>query len=169
MRRPIRCLLFAVLASVPAAALAADPADVFSGRYGHDASEPAYEPVWEVRAAGAAWRAGSIVEGGLAEAVRLSAAGREAFWRRMHWPVETSRDADCLSWGERAPDLVDLMGDAPAVAPPDAPGQPDAPGHAVLCHVPPAARKAIDWLADGPHDWFYYDAVAGVMGVRPLR
>lgn len=156
-------LLFAVLGALPGATAAAEPADPFSGRFGHAASEPAYAPVWEVRRVGSAWQAGNIVEGENRDAHRLSAAGREAFWQTMDWPAETSRGADCLSWGERPSNLMDLLADTPPVA------VPGAPGYAVLCHVPSSARKAIDWLSDEPHDWFYYDPVVGVMGVRQLR
>ena len=42
-------------------------------------------------------------------------------------------------------------------------------GLGVLCRVPPASRARIDWLASHAGDWFYYDPIAGVMGVRRLR
>ncbi len=163
MRPVSQAVLFIALAGCFGNAAAAESADRFSGRYGHDASEPAYEPVWEVRRAGEGWQAGAVEAGEFADAYRISPAGRRAFWEKMNWPAATSADADCLSWGDAPPDLMDLLEDKPPAA------RADTFGNALICHVPVASRQAIDWLAGHAEDWFYYDPMAGVMDVRQLR
>jgi len=155
--------LLVVLAAWVGQATAGETTDLFSGRYGHDASEPAYAPVWELKRGGEGWQAVTVIEGESVDAYRLSSAGRGAFWQKMHWPVATAADADCISWGEAPPDLLAMLQEAPAVA------SPDTFGEALICHVPAASRHAIDWLADATEDWFYYDPMAGIMSVRQLH
>ena len=144
--------------------LAGDAAP-FAGDYGHDATASADDVVWSVEAVGAYWRVVRTADGDAHDAHRLQAPGRMKFWDRMGWPTDTAADADCLSWGEKPSSLEDLLSDTPPVA--AAPG--DDYGLGLLCHVPPASRSRIDWLANHPSDWFYYDPVAGVMAVRRLR
>lgn len=161
MKRLSVTLLFVAIGNVAAADRPAGQT-VFVGQYGHDASEPAYEPVWAVTKSGDAWQAGFIEDGAATRAYRVSARGRAAFWEKMDWPAATAAEADCLSWGEAFPGLLDMLEDRPTPAP------PDTFGYAILCHVPVEAREAISWLANESEDWFYYDPVAGVMSVRRL-
>ncbi len=136
--------------------------DLLSGRYGHASSEPAYQAVWEVSHAVDGWHARNLEEPTTSAAIRLSPAGRRAFWEKMGWPVASADTADCVTWGEAPASLLSLLEDKPA--------NPIAGtfGNALLCHVPAAARKEIGWLQDSIEDWFYYDPVAGVMEVRRL-
>lgn len=157
------CLLLCLLALSPAAWAA--PPTPFAGEYGHGATHDADETVWVVQAVDTQWRLTRTGDGETVQAHRLGQRGREAFWTRMGWPAESSEDADCLSWGEKPASLEDLLADRPAKD--VAPG--DDYGLGVLCHVPASARSRIDWLADNASDWFYYDAVAGVMEARRLR
>ncbi|MGH8077229.1 MAG: hypothetical protein ACREPE_07895 [Lysobacter sp.] len=69
------------------------------GRYGHDATEPADEPVWQVERAGDSYSIEYLAVGERELAWRLDGDGRAAFWERMTWPAATARDAQCLSWG----------------------------------------------------------------------
>ncbi len=156
-----------LLLALPLSALASGPAP-FAGRYGHDATASADDVVWIVQAAGAQWRVVLATDGEIAPAQRLLMRGRAAFWARMGWPTDSSADADCLSWGEKPGSLDDLLEDLRADTPPAPPAPGEDHGHAVLCHVPPAARARIDWIADNASDWFYYDPMAGVMEVRRL-
>jgi hypothetical protein len=161
---PVRLsLLLGVLALSPAAS-AGEPVS-FAGDYGHGATHDPDEVVWRVQDADAGWRLTSTGDGEVVDAYRLAARGREAFWRRMGWPADSSAAADCLTWGDRPASLDDLLADTPPA--PAAPG--DDGGLGVLCHVPPTARARIDWLAGNGSDWFYYDPMAGVMEVRRLR
>ncbi|MET0892045.1 MAG: hypothetical protein ABWY01_00570 [Pseudoxanthomonas sp.] len=155
--------LLIALVGPGANALAAEPDHPLSGRYGHDASEPAYAPVWELQRRGEGWLAVTLVDGQSVHAYPLSSAGRAAFWKKMNWAVASAADANCISWGEAPPDLLGMLQESPGVAP------PDTFGEALICHVPAASRRAIDWLAGATEDWFYYDPVAGVMQVRQLR
>jgi len=137
----------------------------FAGDYGHGATHDANDVVWRVQDMGDGWRLTSTGDGKVVDAHRLGERGRAAFWSRMAWPVDSSRDAECLTWGRKPASLDDLLADAPpAPAPPG-----DDYGEGVLCHVPSTARARIDWLAGNTSDWFYYDTVAGVMDVRRLR
>lgn len=158
-------LLFtlALLASFPLAR--AGDAASFAGDYGHDATTSADDVVWRVEAVGAHWRIVRTSDGEAHDAHRLPAPGRTKFWDRMGWPADTATDADCLSWGEKPASLEDLLSDAPPVAA----ARGDDYGLGLLCHVPPASRSRIGWLAGHAGDWFYYDPVAGVMDVRRLR
>ncbi|MFC6186103.1 hypothetical protein [Pseudoxanthomonas japonensis] len=156
---PLACLL--VPASV---ALAGEPAS-FAGDYGHGATHDADEVVWRVQDTGTGWRLTSTGDGGVVDAHRLDRQGRTAFWNRMGWPADSSRDADCLTWGEKPASLDDLLADTPP-APVAAGGDY---GLGVLCRVPLAARIQTGWLGDQASDWFYYDPVAGVMEARRLR
>jgi len=157
------CFLTCLLALSPAA-WASEPAP-FAGDYGHDVTREADEVVWRVQQADTGWRLISTGDGEVIDAHRLGPRGREAFWTRMGWPVDSSNDADCLTWGKKPASLDDLFADAPPA--PAAPG--DDYGLGVLCHVPSATRARIDWLAGNASDWFYYDPVAGVMDIRRLR
>jgi hypothetical protein len=157
-----RIALLVVLGGLAGLAAADPAAERFGGRYGHGASEPAFEPVWEVRRAGEGWQTGTLADGEFAQAYTLSPAGRDAFWDKMGWPLPTAADAHCVSWGQAPGGLMDLLADAPAASP------PDTFGYALICHVPAASRQAIDSLADESEDWFYYDPMAGIMGVRRL-
>ena len=160
----MRRLLLLALSACPAIVIAGD-ADRFAGDYGHDATATADEVVWTVVAVGDQWRIVRTADGEAQAAHRLQARGRATFWDRMGWPADTATDADCLSWGEKPASLADLLADPPNSA--TAPG--DEAGLGVLCHVPPASRARIEWLASHAGDWFYYDPVAGVMDVRRLR
>lgn len=157
--------MWALLSLVPVCGQAAE-ADLLSGRYGHDASEPAYQAVWEVSRQGENWQARNLTEQAASTAYRLSPAGRRAFWERMDWPSHTADTADCVTWGEAEPSLSDLLQESPADADPKT--TEDVVGGALVCHVPAEARKQIGWLQDSGEDWFYYDAMAGVMEVRRL-
>lgn len=160
----MRLLLLLALSTYPAFVIAGD-ADRFAGDYGHDATATVDDVVWTVEAVGDHWRIVRTADGEAHAAHRLQARGRATFWDRMGWPADTATDADCLSWGEKPASLADLLTDTPAAA--AAPGE--EAGLGVLCRVPPASRARIDWLASHAGDWFYYDPIAGVMGVRRLR
>ena len=121
--------------------------------------------VWQVEGAGHHWRVTVLTTGETHDAHHLQARGRDAFWSRMDWPLESSAEADCLTWGDKPGSLQDLLADTPPA--PSAPGEDY--GHAVLCHVPPAARARIGWIADNASDWFYYDPLLGVIEARALR
>ncbi len=157
--------IWVILLLAPVCAQAAE-ADPLSGRYGHDASEPAYQAVWEVSRQGQDWQARNLTDELASTAYRLSPAGRQAFWEKMDWPSHTAATADCVTWGEAAPSLLDLLQESQADAEPKA--AVDVVGGALVCHVPAEARKQIGWLQDSSEDWFYYDAMAGVMEVRRL-
>ena len=160
----MRLFHLACLLVTASAALAREP-DSFAGDYGHGATHDADEVVWRVQEAGTGWRLTSTGDGEVVAAHRLGKQGRAAFWSRMGWPVDSSHDASCLTWGEKPASLDDLLADAPpAPAPPG-----DDYGQGLLCHVPPTARARIDWLAGNASDWFYYDPMAGVMETRRLR
>ena len=159
MRMSGRLAAVALLAS-PALAMAVET-DLLSGRYGHDSSEPAYEAIWEVRRVGEGWQAGTLEDSIYSTAHEMSPAGRRAFWEEMGWPVETSFDADCVTWGEAPLSLLDVLEEKPPVA-----SGPDVFGSDLVCHVPARVRKDIGWLSDSGEDWFYYSPVGGVMEVR---
>ena len=165
MTARIRVSMWVLLSLAPGCALAAEP-DVLSGRYGHDASEPAYQAVWEVSRQDQAWQARNLTDDAASTAYRLSPAGRRAFWEKMDWPSQTADTADCVTWGEAAPSLLDMLQE------PQADGGPktgaDVVGNAVVCYVPAGARKQIGWLQDRREDWFYYDFLTGLMEVRRL-
>ena len=148
-----------LVATIPA--WAADP-DVLAGRYGHDASEPAYQPVWEVIHEGERWQARNVGDDAYSVAYRMSGVGRRAFWEKMGWPLASADVADCVSWGTAPASLVDMLEEITPVT------GADTYGLALVCHVPPAARTQIDWLQASTEDWFYYDPMAGVMEVRRL-
>ncbi len=160
----MRLFRLVCLLALSPVALASEPVS-FAGDYGHGATHDADEVVWRVQEADAGWRLTSTGNGEISDAQRLGVRGRAAFWSRMGWPVESSHEADCLSWGKKPASLEDLLADAPPA--PSAPG--DDYGRGVLCHVPPTARARIDWLAGNDSDWFYYDPMAGVMEARRLR
>lgn len=145
-------------------AVASDPAP-FVGDYGHGATHDADEVVWRVVESEAGWRLVSTGDGEVVDAHRMGQPGRAAFWNRMGWPVESSHDADCLTWGKKPASLEDLLADTPP-APVAADGDY---GLGVLCRVPLDARIQTGWLGDQASDWFYYDPVAGVMEARRLR
>lgn len=161
----MRLVGFACLIALSSTAVAGEPAS-FAGDYGHGATHEADEVVWRVQEAGTAWRLTSTGDGEVVDARRLGQHGREAFWNRMGWPADSSRDADCLTWGEKPASLDDLLADTPPA--PVAAGEDDY-GLGVLCRVPLAARIRTGWLGDQASDWFYYDPVAGVMEARRLR
>lgn len=165
MTARIGASMWVLLSLVPVCAQAAET-ELLSGRYGHDASEPSYQAVWEVSRQGENWQARNLSEEAASSAYRLSPAGRRAFWEKMDWPAQTADTADCVTWGEAAPSLLDLLQESPDDGEPKAGA--DVVGNAVVCHVPAAARKQIGWLQDSNEDWFYYDSVAGVMAVRRL-
>ncbi|RZA34063.1 MAG: hypothetical protein EOP92_17600 [Lysobacteraceae bacterium] len=148
-----------LVATIPASA--ADP-DVLAGRYGHDVSEPAYQPVWEVIHEGGRWQARNVGDDDYSVAYRMSGVGRRAFWEKMGWPLASADTADCVSWGDAPASLVDMLEEAIPVT------GADTYGLALVCHVPPATRAQIDWLRASAEDWFYYDPMAGVMEVRRL-
>jgi hypothetical protein len=154
---------FACLIALSSTAFAGEPVS-FAGDYGHGATHEADQVVWRVQEAGTTWRFTSG-DGKVVAAHRLGKQGRAAFWSRMGWPVDSSHDADCLTWGEKPASLDDLLADAPPA--PASPG--DDYGAGVLCHVPSSTRARIDWLAGNDSDWFYYDPMAGVMETRRLR
>lgn len=160
----MRLLCLISLVGLSSSAFAGEPMS-FAGEYGHGATRDADEVVWRVQDVGTGWRLTSTGDGEVVEAHRLGERGRAAFWDRMGWPNDTSRDADCLTWGRKPASLDDLFADAPPA--PSPPG--DDYGEGVLCHVPPIARARIDWLDDNGSDWFYYDPIAGVMEARRLR
>ena len=56
MTARIGASMWVLLSFAPGCALAAE-ADLLSGRYGHDASEPAYQAVWEVSRQDQGWLA----------------------------------------------------------------------------------------------------------------
>ncbi|MCH6483282.1 hypothetical protein MMG85_06840 [Pseudoxanthomonas sp. LH2527] len=155
-------LLFLLLLAPSAQAVPPAP---FAGQYGHGATADSDEVVWSVQGEAPSWRLTRTADDEQVDAQRMRARGREAFWTRMDWPVDSSTDADCLTWGEKPASLQDLLADTPPA--PLAAG--DDYGLGVLCHVPAPARSRIDWLAGNASDWFYYDPVAGVMEVRRLR
>ena len=157
--------MWVLLSLVPVCGQAAE-ADLLSGRYGHDASEPAYQAVWEVSRQGEIWQARNLSERTAATAYQLSSVGRRAFWEKMDWPSHAADTADCVTWGEAAPSLQELLQETQADGGPKAGA--DVVGDALVCHVPAEARKQIGWLQDNREDWFYYDSVAGVMEVRRL-
>ena len=165
MTARIGAFMWVLLSLVPVCAQAAEP-DLLSGRYGHDASEPAYQAVWEVTHQGQDWQARNLADDAASMAYRLSPAGRRAFWEKMDWPSQTADNADCVTWGEAEASLLDLLQEPQADAGPKAGA--DVVGNALVCHVPAAARKKIGWLQDSSEDWFYYDPMAGVMEVRRL-
>ena len=160
----MRLLRLACLLALCPLASASGPLS-FAGDYGHGATHAADEVVWRVQDADTGWRLTSTGDGEVVDAHRLGPRGRAAFWARMGWPVDSSDAADCLTWGGKPASLDDLLADAPPAA--AAPG--DDYGEGVLCHVPPAQRARIDWLAGNGSDWFYYDTMAGVMELRRLR
>lgn len=160
----MRLLCLASLVALSSNAFAAEPVS-FAGDYGHGATHDADEVVWRVQDVGTGWRLTSTGDGEVVDAHRLGKQGRAAFWSRMGWPVDSSHDADCLTWREKPASLDDLLADAPPA--PSPPGNDYGAG--VLCHVPPTARARIGWLDGNSSDWFYYDAVAGVMEARRLR
>lgn len=155
-------LLFLLLL---APSVQAAPPVPFAGQYGHGATADSDEVVWSVQGEAPSWRLTRTADDEQVDAQRLGARGRAAFWTRMDWPVDSSADADCLTWGEKPASLQDLLADTPPT--PLAAG--DDYGLGVLCHVPASARSRIDWLAGNASDWFYYDPIAGVMEVRRLR
>ena len=157
------CLLL-FLCALPCIARTGEP-PAFAGNYGHAATASADDVVWQVEEAGHHWRVTLVTTGETHDAHRLQARGRDAFWSRMDWPLDSGAQADCLTWGEKPGSLQDLLADAPPA--PSAPGEDY--GHAVLCHVPPAARARIGWIADNASDWFYYDPLLGVIEARALR
>ncbi|WP_334178394.1 hypothetical protein [Pseudoxanthomonas sp.] len=157
-----RCLLV-LLASASLAH--ADDVAPFAGQYGHAATHDADEVVWTVDATAGRWRIVRMADGEVHDAHRLQARGREAFWTRMGWPADSSREADCLTWGDKPASLENLLDETPPAS--VAPDEDHGPG--VLCHVPPATRMQTGWLADHASDWFYYDPIAGVMELHRLR
>ena len=169
MTARIGASMWVLLSFAPGCALAAE-ADLLSGRYGHDASEPAYQAVWEVSRQDQGWLARSLSDGAASTAYRLSPAGRRAFWEKMYWPSQTADTADCVTWGEAARSLQDMLVDL--LQEPQADARPktgaDVVGTVVVCHVPAEARKQIGWLQDRREDWFYYDFLTGLMEVRRL-
>lgn len=154
-----------LLATTPAFATG----NALVGRYGHDSTEPADEPVWQVERVADGYTVEYLAVGEREPAWLLDSDGRAAFWERMMWPTDTARNAECLSWGE-APlmlaDLLDMPDDASAPAVKAASAQ--TPGAGVLCRVEPAARAKISWLSDNLSDYFFHDAMGGVMEVRQL-
>ena len=100
------------------------------------------------------------MDGESTAAYRMSLTGRRAFWEKMGWTIASATEADCISWGQAAPSLIDFLNDDPPVA------SPNTFGHALICHVPSDVRASIGWLADQDEGWFYYDPVAGVMSIR---
>lgn len=169
MTARIGASMWALLSLAPGCAMAAE-ADLLSGRYGHDASEPAYQAVWEISRQDQAWQARNLTDAAASTAYRLSPVGRRAFWEKMDWPSQTADTADCVTWGEATRSLQDMLVDL--LQEPQADAKPktgaDVVGAAVVCHVPAEARKQIGWLQDSREDWFYYDPMAGVMEVRRL-
>ena len=109
---PWRFALPALAFAVSALARAGEP-DPFTGQYGHGATDDPDEVVWIVQPQGAHWRITRTSDDDRVDAHPLAARGREAFWARMDWPVDSSRDADCLTWGEKPASLADLLADAP--------------------------------------------------------
>lgn len=112
----MRLFHLACLLVTASAALAREP-DSFAGDYGHGATHDAGEVVWRVQEAGTGWRLTSTGDGEVVAAHRLGKQGRAAFWSRMGWPVDSSHDASCLTWGEKPASLDDLLADAPPTLP----------------------------------------------------
>ncbi|KAF1719293.1 hypothetical protein [Pseudoxanthomonas wuyuanensis] len=162
MRKQSASILLALTLALASAA-GAQEVD-FAGRYGHDYTANADEPVWEVRSEGEGWSAQSLAEPELHPAYRLTLQGRERFWRKMHWPEGTAAAAECLSWGQPPLSLEDLLDERVPPGP-----QQDGFGESLLCRLPAQVRRDIDWLSGNEQDWFYYDSVAGVLEVKPLR
>lgn len=152
-----------LLLSLQAPSLSAAEHDQFSGHYGHHASDPVYQPVWQIEREGDGWQASTLADGEHSPAQELPAEGRRAFWEKMGWPPGTSAAADCITWGEAPPSLLDALDSLEAGA---APAPAAAYGNALLCHVSADTRANIDWLAGNADDWFYYDPIVGVMEVR---
>ena len=157
------CLLL-FLCALPCIARTGEP-PAFAGDYGHAATASADDVVWQVEEAGHHWRVTLVTTGETHDAHRLQARGRDAFWSRMDWPLDSGAQADCLTWGDKTVSLQEMLADMP----PAPPVRCDDYGHAVLCHVPPAARARIGWIADNASDWFYYDSLLGVIEARALR
>ncbi|UOV09590.1 hypothetical protein MUU77_04645 [Pseudoxanthomonas sp. F37] len=160
----MRGYLLLLLCALPCIARTGEPA-AFAGDYGHTATASADDVVWRVEQAGSHWRVILVAADEAHEAHRLQARGRDAFWSRMDWPLDSSAQAECLTWGDKPGSLQDLLADAPPA--PSAPGEDY--GHAVLCHVPPAARARIGWIADNASDWFYYDPLLGVIEAHAIH
>lgn len=147
----------------PLWACAGPAGERLSGRYGHDYTQPADEPVWAISQDADGWHALTLGDGERSVARRIGPAARAAFWDAMAWPADTAATADCLSWGERMPALSDLLDEE---TPPTDPR--GSYGTSVLCHVPGEARAGIDTLAGNASDWFYYDPMLGLMQINRL-
>lgn len=140
-----------------------------AGRYTHDYTEPADEPVWQVERIGDGFSIETLADADRQPAWPLDGDGRAAFWDRMTWPVATARDAQCITWGEAPLLLADLLAmpeDGAAAKAKPAPGSKLGAG--VLCRVARVARERISWLSDHESDHFYFDSFLGVMEVRRL-
>jgi hypothetical protein len=167
----MRVLLWTATLALMLAATQALPAEsALVGRYGHDSTEPAAAPVFQVERVGDGYWLEYLAVGERETAWLLDNDGRAAFWDRMTWPAATAQDAECLSWGEASPTLSDFLEFATDAASPAEPTPALAKtfGAGVLCRVAPAARAKISWLSDYRSDYFFYDTMGGVMEVRPL-
>lgn len=166
MKRTRRARMFLAatgLLLAPLWACAGPAGERLSGRYGHDYTQSAGDPVWVVSQDADGWHALTPGDGELSDAYRIAPAARAAFWDAMAWPADTAAAADCLSWGERMPTLSDLLDEKPPPSDPQ-----ETYGSSVLCHVPSEARAGIDTLADQASDWFYYDPMLGLMQINRL-
>ncbi|KRG42520.1 hypothetical protein ARC78_09190 [Stenotrophomonas pictorum JCM 9942] len=150
--------LILLLVTGAAAAGAAAP---LAGRFGHAYTATDGETVWTITP----HRDGDyrVQQPGKPEAPAavLDDSQRIAFWQKMDWDTATAAGANCLHWGEPVADsLRDLFDTPPAAAP--------VLRRSLLCHLPGPQRAQIGWLADNASDWFYYDALSGVMEITPL-
>jgi hypothetical protein len=132
-------IIIAAMLGTAASACAAQE-DLLTGQYGHDFTEPAATPVWEIEKDNGQYQLVVLDDEDPPQpSHEWSESERRQFWERMWWPEDSSAQASCVGNDE-----------------------------AVICHVPEQARQAMDELKDNQSDYFYHDAMAGVMQVQKL-
>ena len=115
---------------------------VFGGVFGHSSTEIQGDPVWTVRPRTddrATFDLTSHGDDSHDTLHPLSADARAAFWKQMLWPQPNSKAAQCIGSDTQ-----------------------------LVCFVPRASRKSIDWLKGNDSNYFYYSRMAGVMEIRKL-
>ncbi|MFC5476637.1 hypothetical protein [Massilia suwonensis] len=114
--------------------------DPLVGSFTHDFTRIKNDSVWTVKKTGSVWKVRVHGSNEIAGARLVSDSEKAAFWEQMWWPADKAKDAQCLRIEEQS--------------------------QGMMCYVRGSTRAGIGGLSKHKSDYFYFDAMGGLMEIR---